>query len=962
MSIEKMTLVQMTGNVTHFNEALKICSDDGNFHLEQSASSSKERISEKEVESHLKPIIEEGIDLKQLIDSPFIKMVFGRMPTESVKALDSNSDNLFVFVSLDEEGDFQWGIYFTPVTMASEVDGYFYSLYFEPVLLPGQEEELPSQIVSTNDNSASVRQKVDAKTKLPEKTTASKVGGEDNPYKPILERLIAISNACGIELQRTPVQEIRSVDRNRVVSFLEKFNDHLTQLSDAKKELTSTVEKREGAIRQLDRFQSLQANLDDLRALQYVTVRFGRIAKASLEALQQQEQLLYFLPTDSDQNNQWGVVLYPAGEETNIDGVLQNFSFDEITLSADAHGTPAEAKAALQERQAKAQEDLASLEEELKAFVNENLNNFIFLYSKIKILSAEFDAKAKSFKVDLPHRMVGLIPKLYVKANRKKELYSRIEKLEASKAHLSKMANLNVALDQIFACNYLQARFGRLPKDSYKKLEYFNDKMFIFVSFNEDSSYVWGAYFAPTGLEKEADDIFSSLYWEEIWIPDFVQGTPSDIQKEIDANLKSCRDEIAFINDVLRNILPTRGKRIAAVYGKAQFKKAATDIKKRVKIIEDKFFMTGFIPTRNQDNFQKEMARVESVEVKFKPHNSDKRLTPPTKIKNNRFFKPFEMFLNMYGLPSYTDIDPTPFLGITYSLLFGIMFGDLGQGLVLALVGWFLARKNGNDLGKIMMRIGCVSAVFGFAYGSVFGLEHLLDPFFINVLHLPGKPIEVMDPATINQLLIIALAIGVVLIILSMLINIYAGFKNRDLEKAVFSNNGIVGLLFYCAVLAGACILLLTGNNPFNVFYIIGLIVVPLLIMMFKHPIAMMVRGKKFKPEDGFGSFLIENFFEMFEVLLNYVTNTMSFLRVGGFIISHAGMMAVVMTLSEMFSGAGNIITLIIGNVFVMCLEGFIVGIQVLRLEFYEMFGRYYSGQGSEFVPLHIQSGVTNQK
>ena len=100
------------------------------------------------------------------------------------------------------------------------------------------------------------------------------------------------------------------------------------------------------------------------------------------------------------------------------------------------------------------------------------------------------------------------------------------------------------------------------------------------------------------------------------------------------------------------------------------------------------------------------------------------------------------------------------------------------------------------------------------------------------------------------------------------------------------------------------------------------------------------------------GMFFVQSFFELFEVVLSFITNTMSFLRVGGFVLSHAGMMLVVYTLAEMVGGFGEIIVLILGNVFVMCLEGLIVGIQVLRLEFYGMFSRYYEGNGIPFKTI----------
>lgn len=108
----------------------------------------------------------------------------------------------------------------------------------------------------------------------------------------------------------------------------------------------------------------------------------------------------------------------------------------------------------------------------------------------------------------------------------------------------------------------------------------------------------------------------------------------------------------------------------------------------------------------------------------------------------------------------------------------------------------------------------------------------------------------------------------------------------------------------------------------------------------------------------GFGAFFTEAFFELFEVMLTFIANTMSFLRVGGFVLSHAGMMMVVYTLAKMVAGGpgiinfGYILVAIIGNIFVMCLEGMIVGIQVLRLEFYEMFSRYYEGKGKPFQSI----------
>ena len=298
-------------------------------------------------------------------------------------------------------------------------------------------------------------------------------------------------------------------------------------------------------------------------------------------------------------------------------------------------------------------------------------------------------------------------------------------------------------------------------------------------------------------------------------------------------------------------------------------------------------------------------------------------------------------------------IDPTPYVAITYMLLFGIMFGDLGQGLVVALLG-LIVQKKGIALGGVMSRIGLTSMVFGFLYGSVFGVETMLIPVH-RALFGRDHLIEVMEPSATNFLLIAAIAIGAVIIILSISLNVMLGFREKNLERAVFSNNGLAGLVFYCAVIFAAVSTLMLGNNVLTPVYVVPLLVVPLLLMFFKEPLGRLLEKKEPFP-DGFGGFFVESFFEMFEVLLSFITNTMSFIRVGSFVLVHAGMMIVVFTLSGMVGGVGSIIIAVVGNIFVMGIEGLIVGIQVLRLEFYEIFSRFFDSDGLPFQPVGVDN------
>lgn len=239
--------------------------------------------------------------------------------------------------------------------------------------------------------------------------------------------------------------------------------------------------------------------------------------------------------------------------------------------------------------------------------------------------------------------------------------------------------------------------------------------------------------------------------------------------------------------------------------------------------------------------------------------------------------------------------------------------------------------------------------IFGTLYGSVFGYEELLDPMYesLGISFLPFKAIH-----SINTVLYAAIGIGIFIIIISVLVNIAMGLKEKDYTRAVFSNNGIAGLVFYCGLLfmlLGSMMGLEVGGTV----YVICLIVLPLVVMFLKEPLGDLCKGKGFHIHESVGDFVAANFFECFEYLLGYATNTLSFVRVGGFVLSHAGMMSVVLSLADM-SGNMSPVVMIIGNLFVMCLEGLLVGIQVLRLEFYEMFSRYYTGGGKAFEPVKI--------
>ena len=253
-------------------------------------------------------------------------------------------------------------------------------------------------------------------------------------------------------------------------------------------------------------------------------------------------------------------------------------------------------------------------------------------------------------------------------------------------------------------------------------------------------------------------------------------------------------------------------------------------------------------------------------------------------------------------------------------------------------------------LGKILVPCGISGMFFGTVFGSVFGNEELLNPMF-HALGFEEKPIEIMSSAL--MFIIASIVIGVLVIIVSMLFNVFSSFKKRDFGSAIFGHNGICGIVLYSSLI----LLLINmfaslGINTKTLA--IGGILVPIILIFLKTPLGELVSGRK--PKIGsISDFIIENFFELFEVILSYMSNTLSFLRVGAFVLIHACMMSTFSALAGITGGGvAAVIIMIFGNIFVIALEGLLVGIQVLRLNFYEIFSRFYDGDGKPFTPLTI--------
>ena len=536
----------------------------------------------------------------------------------------------------------------------------------------------------------------------------------------------------------------------------------------------------------------------------------------------------------------------------------------------------------------------------------------------------------------------------------KTTLEQRVESLEESRARISPFTDLNYNLSTILHFKYIRFRFGRIPKEYFQKFtDYVYDTIdTVYYKCSEDEEYVWIVYFVPESISKKIDAIYASMHFERYLIPDEYEGTPLEAGEVLDQKIGDMKNRIADLENKRRECLEKNRDAILAAAARLERYDKNFNVRKMAASTTHKsstfYILCGWMTKDQAAAFREEIKNDPDVFLIVEEDHGNVISKPPTKLKNPGIFRPFELFIRMYGLPSYEELDPTILIGITYSFLFGFMFGDAGQGLCLLAGGFLLYRLKKMSLAAIISCCGFFSTIFGLLFGSVFGFEDVITPLWL-------RPADAMTTlpfiGKLNTVFVVSISIGMGIILLTMVLNIINSLREKDAEKLWFDTNGVAGLVFYGSLVL-AVVLFMTGHVLPGSAVLAVMFGVPLLLMFFKEPLTAFLEKKaRTAAPGGKAMFVIQGFFELFEVLLSYFSNTLSFVRVGAFAVSHAAMMEVVLMLAGAEAGSPNWLVVVLGNLFVCGLEGLVVGIQVLRLEYYELFSRFYRGSGREFKP-----------
>jgi V/A-type H+-transporting ATPase subunit I len=432
---------------------------------------------------------------------------------------------------------------------------------------------------------------------------------------------------------------------------------------------------------------------------------------------------------------------------------------------------------------------------------------------------------------------------------------------------------------------------------------------------------------------------------------------PEEVAARHDKRLDDIRGAQARVARDLREAGQRSASRISSLYSRLRLEVSLIEASMNFGHTGSTSLITGWVDASSVAGASRRLLEETGGRLVLQVRDPEGTGTPsaevPTLLRHSAFVRPFQLLLTGFGIPAYQEIEPTLLMGISFLVLYGIMFGDMAHGLLLAAIGWGIRWKSRDeamrDLAMIIIYAGLAATVGGVLYGSAFGKEGVLPPLWL-------APMSPEHPGNILKILAYPVGFGVLLLSVGVILNIVNRFRFADYGEAVFGHFGLLGLLFYWGSL-GVAVTAGLGTRMTPVAAA-AVIVLPLLVFAGRE-VFHCLHSAEGEAKPNLFTLLIHSAVGIMEVVSTYLANTFSFARVGAFALAHAGLCIAIFALQDIVRGLpGGIvwsaIIFVLGTALVLLLEGLIVFVQCLRLEYYEFLGKFFAGTGKRFSPFRI--------
>lgn len=470
--------------------------------------------------------------------------------------------------------------------------------------------------------------------------------------------------------------------------------------------------------------------------------------------------------------------------------------------------------------------------------------------------------------------------------------------------------------------------------------------------------------------------ILSQNGWEDVSLPADLTGSKGDALKELREKVEGLRSQQKACTQDLQDLLVRRGEKLRELWTGLRIKELFTRIQANFSRTDRTFLFSGWLPAEKQAVVETGIRRASGnrcfIEWTSPRHGEAREIETPVEMRNPKVLKPFEMLVKNYALPEYGAIDPTPFVAVSYLVMFGLMFGDAGHGLVLLIIGLLgirhAAKKGKKDnLFRLITYCGGAAIITGILFGSYFGVRIFPALWFdfhgIISGHSETPRGLIQD---IYDILGITIKFGIAVLGSGLILNWINLVRKKEWLRLVLDKGGILGGWIYGAGVWAAFYFVgheYKGLPPGSLlFWLLG---VPTILLALKGPAEIIHHSRKTGEKKKFGALMIMDCFmewivEILEIYSGYLANTLSFMRVAGLGIAHVSLMIAFFQIAGMLGTDGGFslwsyVILIFGNVLVIALEGLSAGIQSLRLNYYEFFSKYFTGTGKAYRPISLR-------
>ena len=581
--------------------------------------------------------------------------------------------------------------------------------------------------------------------------------------------------------------------------------------------------------------------------------------------------------------------------------------------------------------------DLLPKEEEKRSF-SERLKNIFSL--------PEREEKLEKVSVkDLMKSIKFYEKQLGVYTNRLDGLRKRLSEINDLLMKVDIFKRNGISLDTTGEYTHIFVKAGFIPEVNIDRLREALKPFNVILTVLEGRLKDKFILIAASQKDKESiSNILTMLNMEEITVPRDIEPNPEkayrnllEEKQKILSELSSLKNEVEVF---LQDISPKKR------YIRFMYNVRSMTLKTRSLSV---FY--GWVTSEKLEELKSMTKEITNglmhIETVDPDPNSD--IKPPTYLKSPPLVDKFQLIVRMRGILNYYEIDPTILFAIFFSIMYGIMFGDVGQGIVLFILGLIFYKIKRpflgisyhalNDLGAILSVSSIFSIIFGFLYGESF-LIHFMNPIWLDPLE---KPIEIS---------VVSIIFGLVQIVIGLVLNIINDLLSKEYFTALLSWKGIVGLVYYLIGIL-LSIRFINGGMRLEIFGspenlpLVAIELGLLAIGFSKSFIENMIKKHERSAMDS----IMEGVGDLIEMFISYLTNSISYVRLGAFAVAHVALAEVAYILAPSMGFWPSFITF---NILVIILEGFSAGIQSIRLIFYEFSTKFYRDEGRVFKPIHI--------